>query len=210
MQETVDSAREEIKNHPAFQDGYSAGRLLAILDILQMASMMQGAVSGPGTGNGYELALPGGGSVEVSGAVAGEAVMQLPLGGMLMDKKDEGGSDTYSYKNGTYEKADYHSGQTTGKKSPAPKDGQFALDNSVSIGDNTTRRIGLDNNGDFVVFDETTPGRFHGHIRTWNRNNGNQGLSQAMKNALYDAGYIKSPKGTSFKLTDYAKGLIGK
>ncbi len=93
MQETVDSAREEIKNHPAFQDGYSAGRLLAILDILQMASMMQGAVSGPGTGNGYELALPGGGSVEVSGAVAGEAVMQLPLGGMLMDKEDEGGSE---------------------------------------------------------------------------------------------------------------------
>ena len=29
-------------------------------------------------------------------------------------------------------------------------------------------------------------------------------------NALYDAGYIKSPKGTSFKLTDYAKELIGK
>ena len=52
--------------------------------------------------------------------------------------------------------------------------------------------------------------KFHGHIRTWNRSNGNQGLTQAMKNALYDAGYIKSSKGTSFKLTDYVKELIGK
>lgn len=93
---------------------------------------------------------------------------------------------------------------------PAPKDGQFALDNSVPIGDNTTRRVGIDSNGDFVVFDETTPGTFHGHVRTWNKSNGNQGLTQAMKNALYDAGYIKSPKGTSFKLTDYVKELIGK
>lgn len=39
---------------------------------------------------------------------------------------------------------------------------------------------------------------------------GNQGLTQEMKNALYDAGYIKSPKGTGYKLTDYAKELIGK
>lgn len=122
----------------------------------------------------------------------------------------KGDSESYSYKNGTYGKADYHSGQTTGKKNPEPKDGQFALDNSVPIGDNTTRRVGIDSNGDFVVLDETAPGTFHGYVRTWNRSNGNQGLTQAMKNALYDVGYIKSPKGTSFKLTDYVKELIGK
>lgn len=127
----------------------------------------------------------------------------------LYDGAQKGNGDLYSYKNGKYEKADYHSGQTTGKKNPAPKDGQFALDNSVSIGENTTRRVGIDSNGDFVVFDETASGTFHGHVRTWNSSNGNQGLTQAMKNALYDAGYIKSPKGTSFKLTDYAKELIG-
>ena len=124
--------------------------------------------------------------------------------------RDKGKSDSYSYKNGTYEKADYHSRQTTGKKNPAPKDGQFALDNSVPIGKNTTRRVGLDSNGDFVIFDETTSGTFHGHVRTWKNSNGNQGLTAPMKNALYDADYIKSPKGSSFKLTDYAKGLIGK
>ena len=117
--------------------------------------------------------------------------------------------DSSSHKNGIYEKADYHSGQTTGNKNPAPKDGQFALDNSVPIGSNTTRRIGLDSNGNFVVFDETSSGVFHGHVRTWNSANGNQGLAQAMKNALYKAGYIKSPTGTSYKLTDYALELLG-
>lgn len=119
----------------------------------------------------------------------------------------EGESETH--KNGTYEKADYHSGQTTGGKNPAPKDGQFALDNSTSIGENTTRRVGLDSNGDFIVLDETSPGTFHGHVRGWSSNSGNQGLTQEMKNALYKAGYIKSPTGSNFKLRDYAKDLIG-
>jgi len=116
--------------------------------------------------------------------------------------------DSYSYKNGTYDKADYHSGQTTGRKNPAPKDGQFALDNSVSIGENTARRIGLDSNGDFVVLDKTSSGVFHGHTRAWKAEGGNQGLTQEMKNALCDASFIKSPTGSKFKLTDYAKSLI--
>jgi len=60
---------------------------------------------------------------------------------------NKGTENPYTYENGTYGKADYHSGQTTGKKDPAPKDGQFALDNSLSIGENTSRRVGLDSNG---------------------------------------------------------------
>jgi hypothetical protein len=116
--------------------------------------------------------------------------------------------NSYTYKNGIYEKADYHSGQTTGKKNPAPKDGQFALDNSVPISQNTHRRIGLDCNGDFVVLDETSLGKFHGHIRKWGNANGNQGLTQSMKGALYDAGYIKAPLGSKFKFTNYSKSLI--
>ena len=150
------------------------------------------------------------GIASVSGGIITGLLAALGAAGDQEGGSGKGRNDSYSYKNGIYEKADYHSGQTTGKKNPAPKDGQFALDNSVPIGENTTRRVGIDNNGDFVVFDETTSGTFHGHVRTWNSSNGNQGLTQAMKNALYDAGYIKSPKGTSFKLTDYAKELIGK
>ncbi|WP_049948120.1 hypothetical protein [Enterocloster clostridioformis] len=144
--------------------------------------------------------------VDALGTVEVELSKATSPGGSKPGNEDEG--DSYSYKNGTYDKADYHSGQTTGRKNPAPKDGQFALDNSVPIGENTTRRIGLDSNGDFVVFDETSSGVFHGHTRTWKAEGGNQGLTQEMKNALYDAGFIKSPTGSKFKLTDYAKSLI--
>ena len=116
----------------------------------------------------------------------------------------------YSYKNGKYEKADYHSSRTTGKKNPAPKNGQFALDNSVPIKQATTsRRVGLDINGDFVVFDETTPGIFHGHIREWN-DSANQPLSPTMRAALKKAGYVVSVKGNNPKLTDTAKDMIEK
>ncbi len=126
--------------------------------------------------------------------------------------KNSNGKDDreYTYDNGTYEKADYHSNQTTGRKNPAPQDGQFALDNSVPVNSSTTpRRVGLDTNGDFVVFDETTPGVFHGHLRSWNKNGALQGLDDNMKKALYFADYIKTPKGTKYKLTDIAKKLIG-
>jgi len=57
------------------------------------------------------------------------------------------------------------------------------LDNSVAIGPNTTRRVGI-SDGEIVVFDETTSGSFHGHVRSWNE------LSEAMKVALRKAGMV--------------------
>lgn len=68
-------------------------------------------------------------------------------------------------------------------KSAAPKNGQAALDNSVSVGSNTTRRIGISNN-QFVVLDETSTGVFHGHVRSWND------LTQKMQNALKNANKV--------------------
>lgn len=67
--------------------------------------------------------------------------------------------------NGRYEKAPYHN-KGNSVKSAAPINGQAGINNSVSIGNNTTRRVGV-NNGQIIVFDETTPGVFHGHVRTW-------------------------------------------
>ena len=197
---------------------YNIGKILGKSGTIAVLSLLAGLFLGGGAAaaGGATLAL-GGAMVAVTSSAIAIEWSALTAGSLSLSVSDHSSGsgeaeegESYSYKNGTYEKADYHSGQTTGKKNPAPKDGQFALDNSVPIGDNTTRRVGIDSNGDFVVFDETSPGTFHGHIRTWNRSNGNQGLTQAMKNALYDAGYIKSSKGTSFKLTDYVKELIGK
>ncbi len=71
--------------------------------------------------------------------------------------------------------------------SPGPLDGQKALDNSVSIGPNTPRRVGVDpTNGQIVVFDETHPGKgiFHGHVREWGD------LSTQMQNALVNDGQM--------------------
>ncbi len=85
---------------------------------------------------------------------------------------------------GTYEKAPYHN-KGNRVKSAAPKNGQESLDKSVPIKSTTTRKVSTDGN-DFVVFDETTPKVFHGHVRTWSE------LTQSMKNALIKAGLANS------------------
>ncbi|MBQ3599583.1 MAG: hypothetical protein II992_00055, partial [Lachnospiraceae bacterium] len=85
--------------------------------------------------------------------------------------------------NGIYEKADYHGNKNNAVKNKAPNKGQDALDNSVAIGSNTTRRVGI-SDGEIVVFDETTSGNFHGHVRSWNE------LSETMKAVLRKAGMV--------------------
>ena len=70
-------------------------------------------------------------------------------------------------------------------KSKAPSNGQRALDNSFSVSENTARRIGI-SDGEIVILDQTSPGLFHGHVRTWNN------LRQEMKNILIDANLVTS------------------
>jgi hypothetical protein len=69
---------------------------------------------------------------------------------------------------GKYDDADYHHPNSSGRKSPCPDNGQEALDNSIeSPSTNSKRRYGVDNSGQFVVFDQTRPGLYHSHIVTW-------------------------------------------
>ena len=206
---------------------FYAGRCL--MDGLYALTGIMTVLDGIGKigGSGVLTYASGGTLAPGAAVVAGVGVAEVTVGGAIVlegagnlfdslisafQSSDSGGKtdkETYTYENGTYDKAEYHSNKTTGRKNAAPKDGQFALDNSVSIGENTRRRVGLDSNGNFVVFDETSEGIFHGHVRKWNSSDGMQGLTQEMKNALYEAGYIKSPKGTNYKLTDFAKEMIG-
>jgi len=72
-------------------------------------------------------------------------------------------------------------GSSAGPRSAT--DAQSALDGSLSISENTSRRVGISNDG-FIVFDEHAPGQFHGHIRTWDE------LSQRMQSALRREGYV--------------------
>ncbi len=65
--------------------------------------------------------------------------------------------------------------------------GQDALDASISFNPNTTRRVGIDYaTGNFVIFDETLGGVFHGHIRPWSE------LTQQMQAALRRSGLVNN------------------
>ncbi len=85
--------------------------------------------------------------------------------------------------NGIYEKASYHGVKNNYIKNKAPNKGQEALDNSIPIKDETTRRIGV-SDGEIVIFDETTKGIFHGHVRLWSE------LTNKMKAVLKKAGLV--------------------
>lgn len=70
--------------------------------------------------------------------------------------------------------------------------GQSALDYSLRLSANSTRRIGIDYAEQrFVVFDETYPdqGIFHGHYRDWAE------LSQPMQGLLRRWGMVDSRGG---------------
>ncbi|TDD61545.1 hypothetical protein [Actinomadura rubrisoli] len=91
----------------------------------------------------------------------------------------------------TYEPGGKHGSNTRqtsrGPNSAEPTDGQEALDNSAPLGENTTRRVGVDKeHGEIVVLDETHPGKsiYHGHVREWDE------LTDKMKNALKRAGLV--------------------
>ena len=86
-----------------------------------------------------------------------------------------------------YEASPKHTQKARGNIGAAPKNGQAALDESVQVKPTSPRRVGVDRNAnEFVVFDETHPGKsvFHGHVRTW------QQLTPEMKNALIKAGKV--------------------
>lgn len=80
---------------------------------------------------------------------------------------------------GKYEDAPYHHTNSRGKKSPAPKDGQGALDSSIPI-EGSESRISL-HDGEFVVLRPTRPGLYHGYVSTW------KDLQPKMKNSLSNA-----------------------
>ena len=74
-----------------------------------------------------------------------KSTFQYPRG----PKKDDEDKEK-EHPNGIYKEAPYHHKNSTGQKSPAPKDGQAALDNSVQIKPTSPRRIGA-SRGELVI-----------------------------------------------------------
>jgi Tfp pilus assembly protein PilE len=98
------------------------------------------------------------------------------------NKKDD---DKNEHPNGIYKDAPYHTSFGNSVKSKAPSNGQRALDNSVSVGTNSSRRIAI-SDGEFVVLDQTStsPEIFHGHVRGW------ADLTDQMKRALVNSNLV--------------------
>jgi RHS repeat-associated protein len=86
---------------------------------------------------------------------------------------------------GKYELNPKHGSRARGDASPAPKNGQAALDTSIKISENSTRRVGIDYDaGGFVVFPEHEPRKFHGYSVHWTK------LTQKMQSVLRAAGMV--------------------
>ena len=78
-----------------------------------------------------------------------------------------------------------HGATARGKASAEPKNPQEALDTSIDISENSARRVGIDyETGEFAVFDQHLPNRYHGHVRSWSE------LSPKMRAALREAGMV--------------------
>ncbi|KAB1438062.1 hypothetical protein [Candidatus Galacturonibacter soehngenii] len=184
-----------------YQTTYNKGEITG--DIVSMLLGLITAASGASTmqkGAGITLVSTATGQIEISGAGAGIMVLgatetaagiKISISASKKLGEDISKGDSETGKNGTYEKADYHGKTNNSVKNKAPNNGQEALDNSVSIGKNTTRRVGI-SDGEIVVFDETTKGVFHGHVRSWSE------LSEPMKAALKKAGMV-TKKGKIIK-----------
>ncbi|MEJ1932620.1 RHS repeat-associated core domain-containing protein [Nostoc sp. NIES-2111] len=173
--------------------GQRMGDALSIVGgLLEMAgggSMMGGGAAACGTG---ALCAAGAPAIVAGAAVMGHGAAMTANGlANFMSASDkspqsgsEGGQSQGGKPNGTFEPSPKHGREKRGEVSAGPKDGQAALDASVQVKDTSPRRVGVDRkNGEIVVLDQTSSGKFHGHVRGWKE------LNDQQRNALVNGGY---------------------
>ncbi|MCB0082687.1 MAG: RHS repeat-associated core domain-containing protein, partial [Caldilineaceae bacterium] len=126
-----------------------------------------------------------GGATATSGAVgAGQQLGNL-YNSVMGEDSGSANRQTGSDLGLVYESSPKHHPNAQQGIGNAPQDGQGALDNSLQVTGNSPRRVGVDRaNNQFVVFDQTREGIFHGHVRSW------QQLTDQMKNTVRNAGYV--------------------
>ena len=104
----------------------------------------------------------------------------MPSGSPKRPKKNDAEDEDKKHPNGKYKDTEYHHRNSSGRKSPAPIDGQRALDNSLAV-ENSECRVAIE--GDkFVVLEKTSRELYHGHVRTWKE------LSMKMQQSIQGAG----------------------
>jgi RHS repeat-associated protein len=126
-------------------------------------------------------AIAGGLALGAHGILTATTAANNLLSNSLDDAPSSSGSDRP-----TYEASPKHGPTDQGDVSRGPKDGQTALDNSVQVKNTAPRRVGVDAaNGEIVVLDQTSAGKFHGHVRSWNDLTDQQ-RNTLIKNGLAD------------------------
>ena len=117
--------------------------------------------------------------------IPGWAYGKLAAAGIIGAKVTKGGKNAGAMARREYQGASYHGKVDNAVKSRAPVNGQDALDVSVQVKGTSPRRVGIDyETGEFAVFDQTSNGVFHGHVRDW------KDLTSQMQNALRNAGMV--------------------
>ena len=86
-------------------------------------------------------------------------------GGGWNDPDDDDNNEK-KHPNGTYKDSAYHHRHSSGKKSPAPKNGQKCLDNSFKGKSNSEQRVSIENEI-FVVLRKTIDREYHGYCVIW-------------------------------------------
>lgn len=119
------------------------------------------------SGNGVAVGVPSmsWASATVQGAQISRA-NAAAIGSTTMMSVGSAGGPPKSGPNGTYEDAPYHSSKGNSVKNPKPTNGQEALDKSLPLGGTSKRRIAFVND-EIVILDQTSVGKFHGHVRKW-------------------------------------------
>ena len=85
----------------------------------------------------------------------------------------------------SYEPNPKHGPQQSGNVSPEPTNGAGTLQKSVQIKETSTARVGVDQaNNEFVMFRETSAGKYHGYAVKWSD------LPNEAKSALIKAGQV--------------------
>ncbi len=120
------------------------------------------------------------------------AVCQQSAGGFLGAPDPEDDPEGGSYRNGRYEESPKHNPNSPKNVGKPPRNGQEALDNSISV-KGSTQRVAIQD-GKFVILKKTAQGTYHGYVVEKFSD-----LVQSVKNALYENGLVKSVNSGKIK-----------
>jgi hypothetical protein len=88
-----------------------------------------------------------------------------------------------------YKDSEAHKSSQSGKKSPKPKKGQEALDNSIRVQYSPGQRVAIENDK-IVTLQKTQAGKYHGYVNTWEEILSRGGATSNLRATLIKNGLV--------------------